>query len=260
VSTQLDANSLLRAVATAFGIAVREHDKARILAELEAFLTSLLPRGKRALLLVDEAQNLAPEAVEELRMLSNFQIGNRALLQSFLIGQPELRDLMRSAAMKQLRQRVIASYHLGPLDGDETRAYIEHRLRQVGWKGDPSFEEDVFPLVHEYTGGIPRRINTLCTRALLAGYLSESHVISAADVKNVIGEFSEEFGETISDMPSGAMASALPETSPDASPVMALEKRIIGVERAMNITVNLLRQLIRVREDRGASRWAEKQR
>jgi putative secretion ATPase (PEP-CTERM system associated) len=255
VSTQLDANNLLRAVATAFGIAVREHDKARILAELEAFLTSLLPNGKRALLLVDEAQNLAPEAVEELRMLSNFQIGNRALLQSFLIGQPELRDLMRSASMQQLRQRVIASYHLGPLDSDETRAYIEHRLKQVGWKGDPSFEEDVFALVHGYTGGIPRRINTLCTRALLAGYLSESHVISAATVKDVIGEFSEEFGEAIADLPS-----AVPAASPDASPVMALEKRIMGVERAMNITVNLLRQLIRVREHGGEARWAEKQR
>jgi putative secretion ATPase (PEP-CTERM system associated) len=255
VSTQLDANNLLRAVATAFGIAVREHDKARILAELEAFLTSLLPSGKRALLLVDEAQNLAPEAVEELRMLSNFQIGNRALLQSFLIGQPELRDLMRSASMQQLRQRVIASYHLGPLDSDETRAYIEHRLKQVGWKGDPSFEEDVFALVHGYTGGIPRRINTLCTRALLAGYLSESHVISAATVKDVIGEFSEEFGEAIADLPS-----AVPAASPDASPVMALEKRIMGVERAMNITVNLLRQLIRVREHGGEARWAEKQR
>jgi putative secretion ATPase (PEP-CTERM system associated) len=255
VSTQLDANNLLRAVATAFGIAVREHDKARTLAELEAFLTSLLPSGKRALLLVDEAQNLAPEAVEELRMLSNFQIGNRALLQSFLIGQPELRDLMRSASMQQLRQRVIASYHLGPLDSDETRAYIEHRLKQVGWKGDPSFEEDVFALVHGYTGGIPRRINTLCTRALLAGYLSESHVISAATVKDVIGEFSEEFGEAIADLPS-----AVPAASPDASPVMALERRIMGVERAMNITVNLLRQLIRVREHGGEARWAEKQR
>jgi putative secretion ATPase (PEP-CTERM system associated) len=259
VSTQLDANSLLRAVATAFGIAVREHDKARILAELEAFLTSLLPRGKRALLLVDEAQNLAAEAVEELRMLSNFQVGNRALLQSFLIGQPELRELMRSAAMKQLRQRVIASFHLGPLDRDETRAYIEHRLKLVGWKGDPRFEEDVFPLVHGYSGGIPRRINTLCTRALLAGYLSESHVISGGAVQEVIGEFSEEFGETIADMPSRTAQAAVPAAAPEGGAIAALETRIAGVEKAMNITVGLLRELIRARQ-RGEARWAEKQR
>jgi putative secretion ATPase (PEP-CTERM system associated) len=254
VSTQLDADSLLRAVATAFGIAVREHDKARLLAELEAFLTSLLPRGKRAVLLVDEAQNLAPAAVEELRMLSNFQVGNRALLQSFLIGQPELRELMRSASMRQLRQRVIASYHLGPLDRDETRAYIEHRLKQVGWKGDPSFEEDVFPLVHSYTGGIPRRINTLCTRALLAGYLSESHAISARAVEDVIGEFSEEFGEAISALPSASAQAPLAE---DAVLASTLEKRIEGMERAMNITLSLLRQLIRPRRS-DEDRWERK--
>jgi hypothetical protein len=187
-------------------------------------------------------------------MLSNFQVGNRALLQSFLIGQPELRELMRSASMKQLRQRVIASYHLGPLDRDETRAYIEHRLKQVGWKGDPKFEEDVFPLVHSYTGGIPRRINTLCTRALLAGYLSESHAISAGAVEDVIGEFSEEFGEAISASPSASPQAPLAE---DAVLASTLEKRIEGMERAMNITLSLLRQLIRPRRS-DEDRWERK--
>lgn len=250
VSTQLDADSLLRAVATAFGIAVAQHDKSRILAELEAFLTSLLPRGKRALLLVDEAQNLPPAAVEELRMLSNYQVGNRALLQSFLIGQPELRNLMRSPSMQQLRQRVIASYHLGPLDGAETREYIEHRLKQVGWKGDPSFEPEVFALIHQYSGGIPRRINNLCTRALLAGYLSDSHVICADAVKDVVTEFSEEFGEAIT---APTPVSDTPAGQGETSPMLELEKRVVGVERAMHITVSLLRELIRMRpgvEDR----------
>jgi putative secretion ATPase (PEP-CTERM system associated) len=255
VSTQLDADSLLRAVATAFGIAVREQDKARVIAELEAFLTSLVLRGKRALLLVDEAQNLAPAAVEELRMLSNFQVGNRALLQSFLIGQPQLRDLMHSASMKQLRQRVIASYHLGPLDSDETRAYIEHRLKQVGWKGDPRFEDNVFGLVHAYTGGIPRRINTLCTRALLGAFLAESHVISEKSMEEVIAEFSEEFGEAIAEEPDEELAAS--PAPPNGSAVAALEQRLSGVEKAMNITVNLLRQLIKARQ-RSDSRWPGK--
>ena len=145
VSTQLDADSLLRAVATAFGIAVKDKDKAGLLAQLEAYLLGLVQQNRKALLIVDEAQNLAPAAVEELRMLSNFQVGNRALLQSFLVGQPQLRDLMRSASMQQLRQRVIAAYHLGPLDPAETRAYIEHRLRHVGWKDDPRFEDSRLP-------------------------------------------------------------------------------------------------------------------
>ena len=90
----------------------------------------------------------ADRAIEELRMLSNFQLGDQALLQSFLIGQPELREMMQGAQMQQLRQRVIASYHLGPLDHAETQAYIEHRLAHVGWKGDPRFEEDGFDLIH----------------------------------------------------------------------------------------------------------------
>ena len=257
VSTQLNAESLLVAVATAFGIAVRERDKARVLAELEAYLTTLLTQGRRALLIVDEAQNLAPEAVEELRMLSNYQIGNRALLQSFLVGQPELRDLMRSASMKQLRQRVIAAYHLGPLDADETRAYIEHRLKQVGWKGDPEFEDGVFGLVHRYSGGIPRRVNTLCTRALLGAYLSESHVISVSALEEVIAEFSEEFGEAIAALPSPGAQAQLADLVDDAVSASALEKRIVGMEKAMNITLSLLRQLIRVRHGRDG-RWAEK--
>ena len=253
VSTQLDADSLLRAVATAFGVPVRDQDKARLLAEIEAFLTALLPKGKRALLIVDEAQNLPAQAVEELRMLSNYQVGNRALLQSFLVGQPELRDLMRSPRMQQLRQRVIASYHLGPLDGSETRAYVEHRLKHVAWKGDPRFEDDVFPLIHAYAAGIPRRINTLCTRVLLAAYLTESHVVTAKAVQEVIGEFSEEFGESLA----APQAPAVPFSGPDAAPLASLERRVVGVEKAMNITVNLVRQLIKARHQQAETRAAE---
>ena len=243
VSTQLDADSMLRAVATAFGLSVRDQSKARVLAELEAFFVSLVPKNKRALLVVDEAQNLAPDAVEELRMLSNFQIQSRTLLQSFLVGQPELRSLMRSAGMQQLRQRVLAAYHLGPLDADETRAYIEHRLKQVGWKSDPSFHDEAFALIHSYTTGIPRRINTLCTRTLLAAFLAERHVISKADVEDVIREYSEEFGEQIA-----AEDSPSPGAGPAAPELVGLEKRVVGVERAMGMTLNLVRQLIRRRE------------
>jgi putative secretion ATPase (PEP-CTERM system associated) len=242
VSTQLDADSLVRAVATAFGIPVRDKDKAGVLAQLEAFLLGLVQENRKALLIVDEAQNLSPAAVEELRMLSNFQVGNRALLQSFLVGQPQLRDLMRSPGMQQLRQRVIAAYHLGPLDPEETRAYIEHRLTHVGWHDDPHLEESIFPAIHAQTGGIPRRINTLCTRLLLAGFLSERHSIGASDVERVITELSEEFGEAITANGNGN------GTHHEAPTLSGLEKRVVGVEKAMNITVNLLRQFIRSRD------------
>ncbi|HEV2220876.1 MAG TPA: XrtA/PEP-CTERM system-associated ATPase [Casimicrobiaceae bacterium] len=194
VSTQLDADDMLRAVAVAFGLSIKSMDKASLLASLEAFLCQVAIDRKRALLVVDEAQNLTPRAIEELRMLSNFQLGDQALLQSFLIGQPELRGMMQGPQMQQLRQRVIASYHLGPMDRAETQAYVEHRLAHVGWKGDPRFAPAAFDLIHLASGGIPRRINTLCNRLLLAGFLGEKHAFDVADVQAIVREIRDELG------------------------------------------------------------------
>jgi putative secretion ATPase (PEP-CTERM system associated) len=194
VSTQLEADDLVRSVAVAFGLPVKGLDKAQLLSTLEAYLSSLAVESKRALLVVDEAQNLAPRAMEELRMLSNFQLGDHALLQSFLVGQPELRDLLRAPEMQQLRQRIIASYHLGPMDARETRGYVEHRLRHVGWVNDPAIDDAAFDAIFGETRGIPRRINQLCNRLLLAGFLAERHTISAADVEQVGAEIADELG------------------------------------------------------------------
>jgi hypothetical protein len=135
---------------------------------------SVSQQGKRALLIVDEAQNLTPRAVEELRMLSNFQLETHALLQSFLVGQPEFRRTMQSPQMLQLRQRVIAACHIGPLDADETRGYIEHRLKCVGWQGEPKFQPGAYEGIYKASAGIPRRINAVCDRMLLSGYLAAS--------------------------------------------------------------------------------------
>lgn len=193
VSTQIDADDILRLVAAAFGVPSKDLDKADLLLALETFLVSLTANGKRALLVVDEAQNLTPRAVEELRMLSNFQLEDHALLQSFLIGQPEFREIMQGEQMQQLRQRVIASYHLGPLDVEETKAYIEHRLKHVGWHPDsPSFSADAFEAIYRATNGIPRRINTLCDRLLLAGFLSEKLALTGREVDDVQAEMKEE--------------------------------------------------------------------
>jgi putative secretion ATPase (PEP-CTERM system associated) len=194
VSTHLDADDMLRAVGIAYGLPVRTVSKAVLLGSLEAFLCKLAMENKRALLIVDEAQNLTWRAVEELRMLSNYQLGDKALLQSFLIGQPELRTMMQSPQMQQLRQRVIASYHLGPIDRDETKAYIEHRLKHVGWKGDPEFEPGCFDVIHSLTAGIPRRINTLCSRLLLGGFLGERHYLTTADAQAIAKEIYDELG------------------------------------------------------------------
>jgi putative secretion ATPase (PEP-CTERM system associated) len=194
VSTQLDADDLLKAVASAFGLPIADATKADTLAALEAFLRSLPGQGRRALLIVDEAQNLSQRAMEELRMLSNFQIGARPLLQSFLVGQPELRDIMRGPSLQQLRQRVIASYHLGPLAREEVRGYVRHRLERVGWEGDPEVKESIFDLVYQETGGVPRAINVLFNRLLFGAYLRERHSIAPDDVGETIRELHDEIG------------------------------------------------------------------
>jgi len=256
VSTQLEADDLLRSVATAFGLPMRAVDKATLLASLEAFLCKLAIDGKRALLVVDEAQNLSPRAIEELRMLSNFQLGEHALLQSFLIGQPELREMMQGAQMSQLRQRVIASYHLGPLDKSETQAYVEHRLRRVGWTGDPSFDPATFDVIHGASGGIPRRINTLCNRLLLAGFLGEKHAFDVADVQAIVTEISDEMGPDVS--VAGAAARRLREADvlydmprPRASDgadwssrLHTIESRIERLEKTMATAVDLLHRAL----------------
>jgi general secretion pathway protein A len=255
VSTQLDADDMLRAVAMSFGLPVKTLDKASLLTSLEAFLCQLAVDKKRALLVVDEAQNLTPRAIEELRMLSNFQLGDQALLQSFLIGQPELRTMMQGTQMQQLRQRVIASYHLGPLDKSETKAYIEHRLAHVGWKGDPRFSAPAFDLIHAASGGIPRRINTLCNRLLLAGFLGEKHAFEAVDVQGIAHEIREELGPG----PEGTLASVPPPPAREiaSGPVVRggdagdgvaqfrdIEERLDRLEKTVGVAVDLLHRLL----------------
>ncbi|MCK6426969.1 MAG: XrtA-associated ATPase [Burkholderiaceae bacterium] len=232
VSTQLESGELLQAIITAFGIPAQGSSKAHLIATLEAFLTALAAQGRHALLIVDEAQNLDERAVEELRMLSNFQLGNHALLQSFLVGQPELRRLLESPQMEQLRQRVIASQHLGPLGPDETQAYIEHRLRRVGWQDRPAFAPGAFDHIYAWTGGVPRRINRLSNRLLLASYLENTDQITPELVEQTALELRNEIGEAhyqplplpVRERSGGAPAAApAPGVEPGPAPAAATQ-------------------------------------
>ncbi|MCU6434114.1 XrtA-associated ATPase [Undibacterium sp. Jales W-56] len=193
VNTHVGSDDILRLVAAAFGVEYENANKATLLTRLEQYLRHCDAQGKRALLVVDEAQNLTPRAVEELRMLSNFQTADKSLLQTFLLGQPEFRRTMLSEDMQQLLQRVIASYHLGPLDLIDTRAYIEHRLHTVGWKDDPLINAEAFAAIYAYTNGIPRKINALCDRLFLMGYLEELHTFGEVEVNQVITDIRQEF-------------------------------------------------------------------
>jgi general secretion pathway protein A len=192
VTSQVGGEDLLRLVADAFG-APLEGSKAAVLKGISEVMRSQGGAGgRRFLLIVDEAQALSPAALEELRMLSNITEGGRALLQTLLLGQPQLRRVMASPDLDQLRQRVLASYHLGGLSREETHAYVEHRLRAVGWHGNPSFGPGALDAVHRHTGGVPRRINRLCSRVLLAGALEQLDHIGMELVDSTAIELEED--------------------------------------------------------------------
>jgi putative secretion ATPase (PEP-CTERM system associated) len=239
VTTLLDGDDLLRMIASAFGVAQESRDKASLLQHFHDYLKSTRRDGRRPLLLIDEAQNLCVRSLEELRMLSNFEIDHQPLLQSFLLGQPQFRETLARPALEQLRQRVIASYHLGSLSGDETRAYIEHRLRTAGWIGDPEIADAAYPLIYMKTGGVPRCINALCSRLLLFGFLEEAHVIGSDAVLSVAAEMSAELPDHAVAMPAHHSHPATPSigAAPDsediAGRVAELERKVRVHDRAI---------------------------
>lgn len=248
VSTQLGADDTLRSVALAFGLQAEGVSKSSLLKSLEDYLRLAVRQNRRPLLIVDEAQNLDGRAVEELRMLSNFHEGDKPLLQSFLLGQPEFRDTIQSPEMLQLRQRVIASYHLGPLDRSETVQYIMHRLTTVGWQGEPLFTEDAFDGIFQFTGGVPRRINTLCDRLMLFGYLEERKHLDSSAVQEVIGDLQQEVHHQL---PLHTHQAAPREATGGPVPAMAqitlpedLDLRLEAMERTLNRLVPMMRKVL----------------
>ncbi|CAN5117300.1 hypothetical protein BH10PSE12_BH10PSE12_11080 [soil metagenome] len=192
VSTQVEGDDLLRLAARALGVATDGVAKAELLNRIEAFLHSQARAGRRTLLIVDEGQNLPISAIEELRMLSNFQLGGQALLQIFLLGQPEFRDMMQSHGLEQLRQRVIATHHLEPMMASEIQPYIEHRLKLVDWQGNPRFTPEAYAAIHVATDGVPRRVNALVSRVLLLGAIDRLDLIDTPVVDAVVADMGHE--------------------------------------------------------------------
>jgi putative secretion ATPase (PEP-CTERM system associated) len=208
VTTQVSGEDLLRLVADAFGVPM-EGSKAAILKGISEVLRAGAREGHRYLLIVDEAQGLTPQGLEELRMLSNVTEGGQALLQTVLLGQPELKVTIGSPSLDQLRQRVLASYHLVGLSREETGAYVEHRLRAVGWHGKPAWEPGAHDMVHRYSGGIPRRINRLCARVLLSAALEEADTITREMVEQTALELEEDLSGRRGGPLTGAAAAAV---------------------------------------------------
>ena len=192
VTTKLSPEELLELVAAEFKIPLKGNSKAEVLRSIETFLIQLNKQGKRALLLVDEAQNLPAETVEELRMLSNFQLDDKPLIQSFLLGQEELKDIIQAPNMEQFRQRIIASAHLKPLSTEEVKNYINHRLQQAGCEKESLFSDEAIDLIHQKTLGVPRKINIFVDRLLLYGFLEELTSFGADAINDVAEEMSVE--------------------------------------------------------------------
>jgi general secretion pathway protein A len=263
VTTQLQEDDTLRMVAASFGLPTDGLDKSTILNNLESFMMSRTRDGKRLLRLVAEAQNLPPRSLEELRLLSNFQLGKKVLLQSFLLGQPEFRNTIQAKGLEQLRQRVKAAYHLTALNAEQTRNYIEYRLHAAGWLDDPKFTDAAFASIYKYTDGVPRRINTFCDRLLLFGMLEEIHEFDSDKIKTVMQELLSELptsnSPTFNDESKGkdtnnpvtdpgienqahpkSSKSILKKvsTNPLDARVEALEKRLMQLEKAILTWVN----------------------
>jgi putative secretion ATPase (PEP-CTERM system associated) len=187
VSTQVEGDDMLRLVAHGLGLSVEGVAKAQLLDRVERKLDEQARLGKHVLIIVDETQNLPTSALEELRMLSNYQVGNRSLVQIVMLGQPEFRDRLREAPeLEQLRQRVIATHHLDPMAEDEIEPYIMHRLNQVGYAGVPAFAPATFAALYNASGGVPRILNTLMGRVLLNGALENLSTIDEDTIGTVV--------------------------------------------------------------------------
>jgi len=249
---RLESGGILHLVAATLGLAYQQLSKSTLLRNIENHLMARARERKRVLLVVDEAQNLASDALEELRMLSNIQVGERSLLQSFLLGQDEFRQQLQSPEMEQFRQRVIASYHLDALSSEETRDYIYHRLRLCGWQENPKIMDGAFEQIHDHTSGIPRRINKLCNRLFLYGCVEQVHTISEEAAISVIDEEKRELHIEENDAREDACQNHrgspdCPEGINSAHPVhpentisneerrmMSLEKRVAMLEKTVH--------------------------
>ncbi|BAV64067.1 XrtA/PEP-CTERM system-associated ATPase [Sphingobium cloacae] len=258
VSTQVEADDMLRLAAQSFGLAVDGLPKAQILRQIEGFLHAQARLGRRSLLIVDEAQNLPISAVEELRMLSNFQLGGQSLLQIFLLGQPEFRDLLKSPELEQLRQRVIATHHLEPMMGSEIEPYIVHRLSLVGWTGNPHFTAEAFAAIHAATDGVPRRVNALVSRLLLLGAIEQLTEIDGAAVQAVMADMGVDEAEPEAVAPSAldtAAELAEPQPASDAPPEHAQAVAAAPAEEALPPA--LLEEIVELRAEIASLRAAQ---
>ena len=189
-NTHQSFGELLKWVMLAFDLEFRDRDKVELYRDLMDFLQTQYHQGKRVTLIIDEAQNLSMEALEELRMLSNINVDKEQMLQIILVGQPELRDVLRRPELHQLAQRVSVDYYLDTMDPNETFEYIRHRVAIAG--GDENlFDIEAVKEIYEASKGVPRLTNTICDTALVYGYAEQAKMIGPGIIKEVVRDKNE---------------------------------------------------------------------
>ena len=243
VSTQVEGDDMLRLVAQGLGLRTVGLEKVQLLDLVERHLVEEARRGRRTLLVVDEAQTLTVSALEELRMLSNFTSQGRALIQIFLTGQPEFRDkLVEGGPLEQLRQRVIATHHLEPMEPQEVEGYVVHRLSVAGWQGRPAFAPEAWASLYRHSAGIPRRLNQLMTRLLLFAAVERLDRIEGAAVENVVADLEADRPQARAEPPLPLRAAS---TAP-AQPVrdLALERRVATLEARIEEQEQAVRRVL----------------
>jgi general secretion pathway protein A len=184
----MNAQELVKAIAVEFGLPVTGLDRLDTLAVINQFLLQQVERGQDTVLIIDEAQDLTDDLLEQVRLLSNLETDNRKLLQIVLMGQPELRDRLNNPRLRQLRQRITVRYHLLPLSRFEVSQYIQHRLAVSGAKGIPYFTQPALWRVYSYSKGIPRLVNAVCDKALLAGFVQQQERIGFGEIGRAVRE------------------------------------------------------------------------
>jgi general secretion pathway protein A len=186
LNPSLTETQLLRAILNDFGLQARGRDRLAYIETLNEFLLDRNARGINVAVLIDEAQDLTPQVMEQVRLLSNLETDQHKLLQIVLCGQPELKERLSRPDLRQLKQRITVRYALPPLNETETDRYIRHRLWVAGAVGTITFSPSAVRIVHKYAGGCPRLINAVCDNGLLAGYVDRAVRIEARHIKLAI--------------------------------------------------------------------------
>ena len=194
--TQLNPRQFLQAILTEFGFKPFKMHKVELLNMLKMFLIEQYSSGKKVILIVDEAQNLSEKVLEEIRLLSGIETHKEKVLRIILAGQPELKNTLDKPGLKQLMQRVRLRFHIGPLNSREMREYIAHRLSVAGRSDDELFDDETYPAIYRYTGGVPRIINTLCDTALLCAFADDREIVGLPDLESAIEELGWEEHES----------------------------------------------------------------